>query len=55
MINKVTKKATEQLANIIKTKGYWSAEVKEFLSNYDYSTMERINNKAKLLASKGVK
>lgn len=50
MKSRVLKKNIQELASIIITKGYWSNEVKEYLSNYEYSAMTKLNNKAKALA-----
>lgn len=53
MIKTVTKKAIIELATIIKNKGYWNNEVKEFLEKYEYSAMQKLNDKAKFLAKNG--
>lgn len=50
MLTRVTKKAINELATRIKNKGYWSKEVQEFLSQYEYGSMIRLNNAAKVLS-----
>lgn len=47
MIKRVTKKHIEELTNIIINQGYWSEEVKEYLSQFTYDAMNRLNDKAK--------
>ena len=49
MKTRVTQKAIKELANIIIKNGYWSNEVKEYLGQYDYNSMQKLNDKAKLL------
>ena len=47
MIKRVTKKHIEELKNIIEQKGYWSDEVKEYLGQFEYNAMNRLNDKAR--------
>lgn len=47
MIKRVTKKHIEELKNIIKQKGYWSNEAKDYLGQFDYNAMIRLNDKAR--------
>lgn len=44
---RVTKKAITELTNIAKSKGYWSNEVKDYLSFYNYNSMCKLNNAVK--------
>ncbi len=48
MINRVTKKHIQELTNLIKMYGYWSNEVKEYNSQFEYSSMVRLQQKVKL-------
>lgn len=47
MLKRVTKKHVEELTNIIINEGYWCEEVKEYLGRFEYSAMERLNERAK--------
>ena len=47
MIKRVTKNHVEELKNIIKQKGYWCDEVKNYLSQFEFNAMCRLNDKAK--------
>lgn len=44
---RIYKKHVNELINLIDDFGYWSNEVKSYLSQYDYYTMTRIDIKAK--------
>lgn len=48
MIKRVTKKHVEEFASIIKKHGYWSNEVLEYNSRFEYSAMQRLQNKTSL-------
>jgi len=48
MKERVTKKDVQTLLNIIKDKGYWSEDVKEFFSKFSFDAMTRLDKKAKI-------
>ena len=48
MIKRVTKKHIKKFAYIIEKYGYWSKEVLEYNSMFEYSAMQRLQNKTSL-------
>ena len=49
MKTRVTKKAKQELKQLIESKGYWSSEVKTYLSQYDYNSMTKLDIEVKKL------
>ena len=48
MIKRVAKKHVKEFAYIIEKYGYWSKEVLEYNSKFEYSAMQRLQNKTSL-------
>ncbi|WP_179123902.1 hypothetical protein [Paraliobacillus ryukyuensis] len=46
MKQKVLKKHVNELVSIIKNNGYWSEDVRTYLSNFEYRAAVRLDNKA---------
>jgi hypothetical protein len=47
--SRVTQKDIQNLASLIKEKGYWSEEVTEFNSQFTYYAMCKLQDKAKTI------
>lgn len=48
MIKRITKKHIQELTDLINKYGYWSEQVKEYNSQFEYGTMEILQQKVKL-------
>ena len=51
MIKRVTKKHIKEFAYIIEKYGYWGKEVLEYNSKFEYSAMQRLQNKVRIFNS----
>ena len=43
MRTRITKKVKEELKNLIDNKGYWSDEVREFISEFNFTSSQKLH------------
>lgn len=46
MKNNITQKVKTELKNLIDTKGYWSTEVREYISQFQYDSSRKLHDMA---------
>lgn len=46
--SKITKQVKTELKNLLDQKGYWSEEVKNFISQFEYITAKKLHSMAQV-------